>query len=506
MNSTCEAETRSVRALAPYPVYKDSGVESLGKVPEQWEVRRLRNAVRMRVSNVDKHVREGETPVRLCNYVDVYYHDCISERSDFMRATATPEEIAQFRLEEGDVLITKDSEAWDDIGVPAVVTDPAEDLISGYHLALLRPFADVLIGGYLLRALQSKGVAHQFHVEAKGVTRYGLPHAAIKSVRLVVPPLAEQRAIVRFIDRVDRRIRHYIRAKQRLIELLEEQKQAIIHQAVTGQIDVRTGRPYPTYKNSSVEWLREVPEHWEIRRIKNLVATSRSGIQMGPFGASLTNLQHQDTGFKVYGQENTISGDFHRGSRWITEQQFKKLCRYELVPDDLVLTRKGSIGKCRLAPSDLMRGIVDSDTIRVRLNREIVGHQFMVVVLHRAAYLQWQIESVQRGAVLGGLNTFTIANLRVALPPLREQAEIVTMINSSVGNLRAVANSIRRQIQQIAEYGTRLIADIVTGKLDVREAATSLSEIDPFAVEDTLDGFLGRNQKTKPDEPHPALT
>ena len=237
-----------------------------------------------------------------------------------------------------------------------------------------------------------------------------------------------------------------------------------------------------------------------IPKIKHLVATSGVGIQMGPFGASLTHLQHQDTGFKVYGQENTISGDFQRGSRWITEEQFKTLCRYEIVQDDLVLTRKGSIGKCRLVPSDLMRGIMDSDTIRVRLNREIVGHQFMVMVLHCAAYLQWQIESVQRGAVLGGLNTSTIANLRVALPPLREQEEIVARINSSVGNFRTATNSMRRQIQHIVEYRTRLIADVVTGKLDVREAAASLPEVDP------LDKSLRRNPEANPKELDPALT
>ncbi len=189
----------AVSDLQSYPAYKPSGVEWLGGVPPNWEVQRLKTLCNLRVSNVDKHVRKGETPVRLCKYVDVYKHDFISQRIDFMRATATPKEIEQFRLEEGAVLITKDSEAWDDIGVPAVVTEPAEDLISGYHLALLRPFTDGLIGGYLLRALQSKGLAHQFHVEAKGVTRYGLSHASVKSVWLA-GPLPEQAAIARYLD------------------------------------------------------------------------------------------------------------------------------------------------------------------------------------------------------------------------------------------------------------------------------------------------------------------
>ena len=122
-----------------YSACKPSGVPWLGDVPDHWDIRRLRRVADMRVSNVDKHVREGELPVRLCNYVDVYKNDRITQETTFMRATASVDEIERFRLEPGDILITKDSETWDDIGVPALVTESADDLICGYHLALLRP-------------------------------------------------------------------------------------------------------------------------------------------------------------------------------------------------------------------------------------------------------------------------------------------------------------------------------------------------------------------------------
>ena len=110
-----------------YPSYKPSGVPSLGDVPAHWEVRRLRTVGDMRVSNVDKHTRDEEIPVRICNYVDVYKNDHIRPSMDFMRATASSAEIERFRLERNDVLITKDSEAWNDIGVPALVVETADD-------------------------------------------------------------------------------------------------------------------------------------------------------------------------------------------------------------------------------------------------------------------------------------------------------------------------------------------------------------------------------------------
>ena len=126
-----------------------------------------------------------------------------------------------------------------DIGVPALVTEPAPDLISGYHLALLRPHAADLVGGFLRRALQSKGLAYQFHVEARGVTRYGLAHGGIKAVRLPLPPLDEQAAIVRFLDDVTANIDATIDRTRREIELLREYRTRLIADVVTGKLDVR---------------------------------------------------------------------------------------------------------------------------------------------------------------------------------------------------------------------------------------------------------------------------
>ena len=226
------------RGLDPNVRLKPSGVEWLGDVPEHWEVRRLRAVAEMRVSNVDKHTTEGEHPVRLCNYVDVYKNDYITQGLFFMVATASENEIERFRLERDDVLITKDSETWDDIGVPALVIEPADDLVSGYHLALLRP-SNGTLGAYLFRTLQSKSVAHQFHIKANGVTRYGLTHVGIQSVRIPFPPLAEQAAIFEYLDKATADIDAAIARARRQIELVQEYRTKLISDVVTGKLDVR---------------------------------------------------------------------------------------------------------------------------------------------------------------------------------------------------------------------------------------------------------------------------
>ena len=236
--------------LRPYTEYKDSRVEWLGDVPAHWQVHRLRNLVEMRVSNVDKHVRDGEQAVRLCNYVDVYKHERIGPEISFMSATATAYEIERFKLATGDVLITKDSEDWTDIGVPAVVEEAPDDVLCGYHLALLRPRADRVQGPFLLRALQARAVASQFRIRANGVTRYGLSHDAIKSAWLAVPPLAEQATIARFLDYATKSIDCYIQTKERLFGatlgqsgsesgLLGEYRDRLIADVVIGKLDVQ---------------------------------------------------------------------------------------------------------------------------------------------------------------------------------------------------------------------------------------------------------------------------
>ena len=143
------------------------------------------------------------------------------------------------------------------------------DVYCGGDVILFRPSQQVE-PRYLGYAMDCRPTAAQKATMGRGITVMHIYGNQLKYLTFPLPPLPEQIAIVRFLDHADRRIRRYIRAKQKLIALLEEQKQAIIHQAVTGQIDVRTGEPYPSYKDSGVEWLGGVPMHWDVRKLKHL--------------------------------------------------------------------------------------------------------------------------------------------------------------------------------------------------------------------------------------------
>ena len=218
---------------------KPSGVEWIGDIPEHWEARRLRTLAAVRASGVDKNTNEDEVPVLLCNYVDVYKNDRITAAIDFMKATATPEEIRAFELKAGDVIITKDSESWDDIAIPTFVPEALPGVVCAYHLALIRPFSREIEGEFLFRAFSSDPVADQFRIAATGVTRFGLAQGAIKGAFFPLPSLEEQRAIIAHINEKCAEISQAISRAEREIELMREYRTRLISDVVTGQVDVR---------------------------------------------------------------------------------------------------------------------------------------------------------------------------------------------------------------------------------------------------------------------------
>jgi type I restriction enzyme S subunit len=209
------------RGLDPNVKMKDSGVEWIGEIPAHWEVKKLKNCCKMIV----------------CNYVDVYKNDFITNENNFMQATATKQEIEKYKIKINDVLITKDSEDWRDIGVPALVATEADTLLCGYHLAILRPL-DIISGAFLSRAFLSPYIQTQLSIKANGVTRYGISHGAILSTFIAVPPRNEQAQISELIEATSQNVNSAVSKQQQGIERLKEYKSVLINAAVTGKIKV----------------------------------------------------------------------------------------------------------------------------------------------------------------------------------------------------------------------------------------------------------------------------
>lgn len=204
-------------------------------LPNGWEVKKLKYVAEINSSNVDKKSLDEEIAILLCNYQDVYKNEYINSTLEFMKGTATKNEIERFSLRNKDVLITKDSETPNDIAVPAFVNDNLENVICGYHLAQIRTNSFYLNGEFLYRAFQTKDFNAYFEIAAKGVTRYGLSLGSISDVKVPLPPVSEQNKIVRLIETELNKIRNKIEITTKEIELLQEYRAALISEVVTGK-------------------------------------------------------------------------------------------------------------------------------------------------------------------------------------------------------------------------------------------------------------------------------
>ena len=226
------------KGLDPNAALKPSGVEWIGVIPAHWRVKRLKHTSKIVASYVDKHVNPDEIQVNLCNYTDVYYSEKIDSSINLMKGSCNQDEYDRSLLRKGDVVITKDSESPDDIGVPAFIQVDLTNVVCGYHLSIIRSENEV-DGEFLFRFIQSNQTCRYFGSNSTGITRFSLGKSAIENLSILLPPLPEQTQIAAFLDRKTAQIDELISEEQRSIGLLKEYRQSLISDAVTGKIDVR---------------------------------------------------------------------------------------------------------------------------------------------------------------------------------------------------------------------------------------------------------------------------
>jgi type I restriction enzyme S subunit len=443
-------EAKPLRRFKPYPAYKDSGVECLGEIPTHWGVKRLKTLADVQLSNVDKKSVEGQEPVRLCNYTDVYYNERITTDLEFMTATATREQVLRFALRAGDVLITKDSESWTDIAVPAVVAKDLPDVLCGYHLAHIRP-RDGVIGEFLSRAFSAMGPRDQFQMAANGITRFGLGGDVIQTGMFAMPPEPEQCAIAAFLDRETARIDALVAKKERLIALLQEQRTALITRAVTKGLD-----PTVPMKDSGVEWLGEIPAHWEVKKVKRLCLVRR--------GASPRPIDDP-----VYFEDE---GEY----AWVRIADVTASDRYL----ETTTQRLSVLGKSKSVPLEPGELFV---SIAATVGKPIVtkikccihdGFVYFVGLRENREYLYYLFSCGEAYKGLGklgtqlNLNTDTIGDICLPRPSPDEQETIVQFLDHATAKIDALVAKVGDAIERLKEFRTALISAAVTGKVDVR--------------------------------------
>ena len=436
----------------PTAPMRDSGIEWIGEIPEGWDVNRLRFHATIKVSNVDKKTIEGEFPVRLCNYTDVYYQERITDDLEFMVATATASQKQQFALISGDVLLTKDSETAEDIGVSALVVGPLRNVVLGYHLALLRGYPDNLENRFLHWQLKATIAKDQLSLSATGVTRFGLRQESIASLQLILPPPTQQRAIADFLDHETSRIDTLIAKRQRIIGLLDEKRSALITQAVTRGLD-----PTAPMRDSGIEWIGEIPEGWKVAALKRLCSLSAN------YGLNVTGDDYRTSGVRLLRTSDIEESGLLKDEGDAVYVDPARATGMTLEHGDILLSRSGTLGRCLRFRDQGAACTFAAYLVRFRVSSDQLDNY--VEYCSRAKFFSAQIEIDAIQSTIANFNGQKYGDINMPIPPLAEQRAIADFLDHETTRIDQLKSLNQRQIELLKEKRQALITAAVTGKI-----------------------------------------
>lgn len=432
-----------------YSNYKDSGVKWLGQVPSHWEIKRLgsyfserrekvsdkdfealsvtKNGIFRQLENVAKS-NDGDNRKKVCKNDFV-----INSRSDRKGSSGVS-------CLDGSVSLIN------------IVMQPRKGIIPDFC-------------NYLLK---SNAFVEEFYRNGRGIvadlwtTRFD----EMKSIKLAVPPINEQVAMVSYLDMATAKIDKAISQQREMLNLLSERKQIIIKSSVTGGINTDVNK-----KNSEVPWIGDIPTHWSVLKIRNLLEQGKDGIKIGPFGSSLTGKVESDLPYKVYGQWNITSNDFMAGKNYVSKETYASLQSYDVVSGDILVSMMGTVGKCAIVPKDIRPGIMDSHVIKIRLNQSIICNDFFVLAYDKDNNIGTYdaIQVLKKGSIMDGLNSSIVKDIKIAIPPtIEEQKAIVDYVKMRTKPINNAISCLQSTISLLQERKQIIINEVVTGKIKIQ--------------------------------------
>ena len=442
--------------LKPYPAYQESGVPWLGEIPAHWQQLPGRACF---TEKKTPNVGMQETTV-----LSLSYGQIVVKPPEKLHGLVPASFETYQIIEPCDIVIRPTDLQNDWVSLRTGLAKTRGIITSAYmRLRTKDPLAPEY-GHLLLHAYDLKKV---FYGLGSGL-RQNLGWRDFKYLPCLVPPPDEQAAIARFLSHIDRRTRRYIRAQKKLIALLEEQKKAIIHQTVTRGLD-----PNVRLKPSGVEWLGEIPEHWEVRRLKTALIRNDSGVW---------GTDYDDAGPVVLrSTEQTIDGGWHIEQPARRRLSAREQAASRLQAGDLLVTKSSGsaahIGKTSLVTPEIEQmGCCFSNFMqRLRVDKK-TEPRFLWYILNCRLGRDQMVYLSNTTTGLANLTGSILGNIWVGFPPIQDQRLLAEEIRKLTLSSDEVISRAHREIDLLREYRTRLIADVVTGKLDVRQAAANLPE------------------------------
>ncbi len=378
--------------------YKESGVEWLGEVPEHWFCVSLKNIEPYNSQMVQTgpfgaqlhasdYVDEGVPLILIKNVRNLTIDD-----SDIPKISAEDaKRLSIYRVEVGDIVFSRVGS----IGRIAKITEKERGwLISGQMLRL-RLGSNLLNPEYSVYALSSKIVADYVAYYSVGSTPDSINTEILMNLKIPLPSVKEQKQIVAFLDTETTNIDTLIDKQEQLITLLQEKRQVVISHAVTRGLN-----PNVKMKDSGIEWLGAVPEHWEVKKLKHILLRKKDSIKVGPFGSQLTTRDMEGVDIKVINQRNVIDNNFDFGDNFINHEKYIELRAFTIFPGDILITTRGTIGRTAIFPNNNGTSILHPCLMRLQVDEKYWLKELIALIIQGSGYFLEQLKFLSNATTI----------------------------------------------------------------------------------------------------------
>ena len=443
---------------------KDSGVPWVGEIPVDWICGKCKTIL---VSN-DGGVW-GNDPVG--NESDKVVIRSTEQTIDGKWSIDNPAtrdlsqiEYSKARIQKDDLLITKSSGSDLHIGKTTI----ADDYFVDHECYFSNFIQRIRCGNYapkLLWYLFNSPIIRDQCVFLQNTTS-GIGNINAEMIRnfyVPIPPIEKQKQIVSFLDAECARIDAIIEQTRATVDEYKKLKQAIITQAVTKGI-----RPNRPMKDSGIEWIGEIPADWDMVKLKYLLSSDKINLRVGPFGSSLSGTDFTPEGIWVYNQRVVLDNNFTENNTYISEEKYKELVAFEVLPGDVLITTRGTLGKVAVVPVDAKKGVLHPCVIKFRINRNLLSHNLVWHLFNNTDIAMRQIKDMSNSTTIEALYSYSLKNIRLPLIPTSERKEIEVFIEAIDKQYDSLIEVKKRLLNDLDNYKKSLIYEYVTGKKEAR--------------------------------------
>lgn len=439
--------------MRKYNAYKPSGIEWIGDIPEKWETIKLK----FLTSYNDDSLAEKTNDSHIINYVeisDVNCSDGVVNTTEYAFKDAPSR--ARRITKKNDVIISTVRTY-----LKAIAKINEDGLIVSTGFIVLRP--QKIYNQFLSYSALSESFISDVISQSVGVSYPAIKASQIVNIKIPIPSYAEQVAIASYLEAKCAKIDNVLSVQQKRIELLKELKQSIVSDAVTKGLDKNV-----ELKPSGVEWIGDIPEKWKLMKLKYICKDEKYSIKTGPFGSQLKGEDLREEGdVRVYNQRNVIDDCFDDVQFYVTSAKAKDLQSFFTKENDLLVTSRGTIGRCSILPKIAPMGVLHPCLIALRINEKKCSLQWAKFFINESDCFKTNVFLNSNATTIEVIYTDTLKSIFIPLPPLKEQLTIISYLEHRCSAIDTQISKIERQIELLKEYKQSIITECVTGKRKV---------------------------------------